>query len=118
MLKLQLLNTHATLYIQRSSASNALIHGMRRRCLSVRVHLWDLSGHDEYIDVRNELYGNTDAAFLVYDITQTSSFDNLETWLKELKKYGSQSPVVCLIGNKVYFSVRSGIATVLYLYSM
>ena len=36
---------------------------------SVRVHLWDLSGHPEYLDVRNELYTNTDAVFIVYDVT-------------------------------------------------
>ena len=72
------------------------------KCVSVRVHLWDLSGHDEYIDVRNELYGNTDAVFLVYDITQTSSFGSLDTWMKELKKYASQNPLICLIGSKVF----------------
>ena len=69
--------------------------------LAVRVHLWDLSGHDEYADVRNELYSNADVIFMVYDVTQKSSFDNLEAWLKEQKKYGTGSPILALVGSKV-----------------
>ena len=51
--------------------------------------------------MRNELYGNTDAAFLVFDVTNPASFESLETWLRELTKYGSPGPNVCLVANKV-----------------
>ena len=69
----------------------------------VRVHLWDLSGGSEYYDVRNELYIGTDAVFLVYDVTDQASFDCLDIWMKELKKYGAGKAVACLVGNKVKF---------------
>lgn len=68
---------------------------------AVRVHLWDLSGNSDYTDVRNELYGATDAVFMVYDISKQASFDNLNLWAKELEKYGPAKPVVCVVGNKV-----------------
>ena len=68
---------------------------------AVRVYLWDLSGHEEYVDVRNELYGNADAVFMVYDVTQKSSFENLDSWLKEQRKYGTGSPVIALVASKV-----------------
>ena len=68
----------------------------------VRVHLWDLSGNEEYLDVRNELYGNSDAVFLVFDVTNSVSFEDLDLWMRELNKYGSgPSPHVVLVGNKV-----------------
>ena len=44
----------------------------------LRVHLWDLSGAPEYVDVRNELYLQTDAVFLVFDVNNRQSFDSLE----------------------------------------
>ena len=66
----------------------------------MRVHLWDLSGNIEYVDVRNELYAGTDAVFLVYDVTNRKTFDNLEYWLRELNKYSAPKPAVCLIANK------------------
>ena len=69
--------------------------------ISVRVHLWDLSGSPEYIDVRNELYMNTDAIFIVFDVTNTVTFEMLDTWMKEVMKYSSGSPELILVANKV-----------------
>ncbi len=74
--------------------------------LLVRVHLWDLSGSTEYLDVRNELYGGTDAIFLVYDVTNSSSFADLDTWIRELIKYGSPNVDICVVANKVSLDVH------------
>ena len=71
----------------------------------VRVHLWDLSGSPEYIDVRNELYINSDAIFLVFDVTNLSTFENMENWLKEIQKYSSGNPELIVVANKVEFSL-------------
>ncbi|KAL4217105.1 hypothetical protein ACF0H5_023560 [Mactra antiquata] len=67
----------------------------------LRVHLWDLSGSPEYIDVRNELYGQTDAIFLVFDVTNQASFESLDTWMKEVNKYSSGIHEIILVANKV-----------------
>ncbi|XP_060582036.1 dnaJ homolog subfamily C member 27-like [Ruditapes philippinarum] len=67
----------------------------------LRVHLWDLSGAPEYIDVRNELYGQTDAVFLVFDVTNQASFESLETWIKEVNKYSGGVQEIVLVANKV-----------------
>ncbi|ESO87976.1 hypothetical protein LOTGIDRAFT_126741 [Lottia gigantea] len=69
--------------------------------ITVRVHLWDLSGNTEYLDVRNELYGTTDAVFLMYDVTNQMSFDSLELWLRELSSYCNSHPDVFLVAHKV-----------------
>ncbi|XP_074662642.1 dnaJ homolog subfamily C member 27-like [Tubulanus polymorphus] len=71
--------------------------------LDLRVHLWDLSGQSEYLDVRNELYSQTDAVFLVFDITNQASFENLDQWLREIVKYamGHVAPEIVVVGNKV-----------------
>ncbi|XP_035661840.1 dnaJ homolog subfamily C member 27-like [Branchiostoma floridae] len=66
----------------------------------LRIHLWDLSGNSDYLEVRNELYGNTQACFLVYDISSQSSFDTLDTWLRELGKYGGLNSEVVVVANK------------------
>ncbi|XP_011417163.1 dnaJ homolog subfamily C member 27-A-like [Crassostrea angulata] len=69
--------------------------------VDLRVHLWDLSGSPEYIDVRNELYINTDAIFLVFDVTNLSTFENMENWLKEVQKYSSGNPELIVVANKI-----------------
>ncbi|XP_064646487.1 dnaJ homolog subfamily C member 27-like [Lineus longissimus] len=69
--------------------------------MDLRVHLWDLSGNAEYLDVRNELYANTDAVFLAFDLTNQASFESLDIWLRELTKYANSPPEVILCGNKL-----------------
>jgi len=68
---------------------------------SVRVHLWDLSGSTEYIDVRNELYIQSDAIFIVFDVTNPASFDAVDCWLKEIQKYTTGTPDLIVVANKV-----------------
>lgn len=40
----------------------------------VRVNFWDLSGHAEFFQVRNEFYRETQGALLVFDVTSRRSF--------------------------------------------
>ncbi|XP_059175268.1 dnaJ homolog subfamily C member 27-like isoform X2 [Physella acuta] len=62
--------------------------------IDLRVHLWDLSGSAEYFEVRNELYTGVDIIFLVYDVTSADSFEALDQWLREIKKYTSSGSEV------------------------
>ncbi len=66
----------------------------------VRVNFWDLSGHDEFYEVRNEFYKDTQGALLVFDLGDQLTFDNLEKWLDEAKNYGLKSMTCVVCGNK------------------
>ena len=68
---------------------------------SVRVHMWDLSGCAEYMDVRNELYNGSDAIFIVYDVTNATSFEALDSWLREANRFATGNPDIVIVGNKV-----------------
>jgi len=68
----------------------------------VRVNFWDLSGHKEFLEVRNEFYKDTQGVLLLYDVSSRESFDELDGWLTEATKYGAnprELPVV-LCANK------------------
>ncbi|XP_064598505.1 dnaJ homolog subfamily C member 27-like [Liolophura sinensis] len=82
----------------------------RTNNMDLRVHLWDLSGNPEYIDVRNELYDNADAIFLVYDITNTASFQSLDVWLREIHKYCNSHPEIVLVANKVDVKAKRAVS--------
>lgn len=76
----------------------------QRRCLyffSVRVHLWDISGSDDYYDTRVELYHQSDGIFITYDVTNQSSFDGVQKWYDEVQKLCNPLPVLVLCGCKV-----------------
>ena len=68
---------------------------------SVRVNFWDLSGHPEFFEVRNEFYKDTQGAILVFDVTSRSSFEALDTWLREAEKFGGGKVPLVVCANKV-----------------
>ncbi|XP_050984399.1 ras-related protein Rab-28 isoform X2 [Labeo rohita] len=72
--------------------------------LNVTLQVWDIGGQtiggkmlDKYI------YG-VQGVLLVYDITNSQSFENLEDWLNMVRKANEESdtqPAISLIGNKI-----------------
>ena len=40
------------------------------------------------------------AAFLVYDITKRATYNNIGSWLKELRDHADPNIVIMLVGNK------------------
>ncbi|PVD38104.1 hypothetical protein C0Q70_00715 [Pomacea canaliculata] len=78
----------------------------------LRVHLWDLSGSAEYLDVRNELYCGSDAIFIVYDVTSPGSFEALESWVREANRYATGNPDIVIVGNKVDLKQKRVVSSV------
>ena len=69
----------------------------------MRVNFWDLSGHPDFFDIRNEFYKDTQGAILVYDVSSRESFEELDSWIAEAAKYGAnlrELPTV-LCANKI-----------------
>ena len=69
--------------------------------IEVKVNFWDLSGHPEFFEVRNEFYKDAQGAILVYDVGSKRSFESLDTWLKESAKFGAKGLKVVVLANKV-----------------
>lgn len=69
--------------------------------LELKVNFWDLSGHPEFFEVRNEFYKDTQAALLAFDVSSRASFTDADDWLQEAKQFGSGDPYIVLVGNKV-----------------
>lgn len=68
-----------------------------------RVNFWDLSGHPDFFEVRNEFYKDTQGCLLVYDVTSRESFNQCDSWLIEAKKYGANPDdmPIALCANKI-----------------
>ena len=54
----------------------------------VRVNFWDLSGHPEFFDIRNEFYKDAQGCVLVFDVSSRESFEDCDNWLAEAAKFG------------------------------
>lgn len=64
------------------------------------AHFWDMSGDDSYFEVRNEFYGDTNGFLIVYDQSNRESFNQLNRWVEEARRYGADLSVAVLCANK------------------
>eukprot|EP00636_Phaeomonas_parva_P009638 CAMPEP_0118871640 /NCGR_PEP_ID=MMETSP1163-20130328/14129_1 /TAXON_ID=124430 /ORGANISM="Phaeomonas parva, Strain CCMP2877" /LENGTH=211 /DNA_ID=CAMNT_0006806757 /DNA_START=285 /DNA_END=920 /DNA_ORIENTATION=+ len=66
----------------------------------LRVNFWDLSGHPEFFEIRNEFYKDSQGALLVFDAGSRDSFDSLDDWIAEAQRFGVRDIPIALCGNK------------------
>ena len=55
----------------------------------IRVNFWDLSGHPEFFEIRNEFYKDAQGVVVVFDVANRDSFEALDGWLAEASKFGA-----------------------------
>lgn len=71
--------------------------------VDVRVNFWDLSGHPEFFEIRNEFYKDAQGCILVYDSSSRESYEECDTWLSEAAKFGAnpREMPIALCANKI-----------------
>jgi Ras-related protein Rab-18 len=70
----------------------------------VKLTIWDTAGQERFRTLTSSYYRGAHGVVLVYDVTRTDSFENLEQWLKEVELYSpnnGESVIKLLVGNKV-----------------
>mmetsp|Transcript_4838 Transcript_4838/g.11822 ORF Transcript_4838/g.11822 Transcript_4838/m.11822 type:complete len:210 (+) Transcript_4838:2-631(+) len=65
----------------------------------VKLNLWDTAGQERFHSMAPIYYRDADGALLVYDVTDTESFDRVSKWVEELQVMGTNCPVA-IVGNK------------------
>ncbi|XP_075213170.1 ras-related protein Rab-18-B-like [Lycorma delicatula] len=69
---------------------------------TVKLAIWDTAGQERFRTLTPSYYRDAQGAILVYDVSNKSTFNNLETWLSELDTYSTKSNIVkMLVGNKI-----------------
>ena len=66
----------------------------------IKLQIWDTAGQERYKSITSAYYKGSKGAFVVYDITRKTTFDNVDKWINELKNNGSEGVFIMLVGNK------------------
>lgn len=66
----------------------------------LKLQVWDTCGQEIYHSLVSNFYRNCSLAIMVYAINNRDSFDNLDFWLKEIKRESNPDAKIFLIGNK------------------
>ena len=72
----------------------------------IKLQIWDTCGQEIYQSLITNFYRNSSLAILVFAINDRKSFDNLDFWLKEIKKESNPNVKLILIGNKVDLEIE------------
>jgi len=73
---------------------------------NVKLQIWDTAGQETFGTIVRSFYKDCAAIFLVYDVNSRGTFQNLETWLSEVRTHCDNEPIYILIGNQVDFNVE------------
>ena len=68
--------------------------------INIKVQIWDTAGQERYRSITNAYYKGAKGAFIVYDIANKKTFDDIEKWISDLKTNSDENLSIILIGNK------------------
>ena len=69
------------------AVAEKLIKNLNLENGKVMMDLIDIPGVERWRNTFDKIYKKSDAALILYDITEKSSFDNIDTWIDYIKYY-------------------------------
>eukprot|EP00922_Rhytidocystis_sp_ex-Travisia-forbesii_P019959 GHVS01029451.1.p1 GENE.GHVS01029451.1~~GHVS01029451.1.p1 ORF type:complete len:209 (+),score=31.69 GHVS01029451.1:402-1028(+) len=68
----------------------------------LKLAVWDTAGQERFRTLTSSYYRGAQGVILVYDTSNRNTFENLGSWLEEVRKYSTNAEAVkMLVGNKI-----------------
>ncbi|KAK4472938.1 hypothetical protein MN116_002721 [Schistosoma mekongi] len=66
----------------------------------VKLQIWDTAGQERFRTITSSYYRGAQGIIIVYDVTDKTSFINVNSWLREIEQYANSTVNRLLVGNK------------------
>ena len=66
----------------------------------IKIQIWDTAGQERYRNIAKNYFQSSDGFIIVYDISNTESFDKLDYWIEQIKTNSQEFTKMILFGNK------------------
>ncbi|KAI8377637.1 ras family-domain-containing protein [Radiomyces spectabilis] len=77
----------------------------------IKLQIWDTAGQESFRTITRSYYRGAAGALLVYDITRRETFENLPTWLEDIRQHANPNTVIMVIGNKSDLESKRQVST-------
>ena len=68
---------------------------------TINLMFWDVAGQPQFYMLHRPYFNGADGMLLVFDITRSSTFSNINNWYNSAVKFGLSGIPRILIGNKI-----------------
>ena len=68
---------------------------------TVQLHIWDTAGQERFFSVTPSYCRNANGIILMYDITESKTFDGINFWVSRLADYSPPNVEMLLLGSKL-----------------
>ena len=66
----------------------------------IKLQIWDTAGQERFRTITAAYYRSSEIAIIVFDVTNRTSYMNVNRWIEECKNHGNPKIKLFLIGNK------------------
>jgi small GTP-binding protein len=67
---------------------------------NVLIQLWDTAGQERFRTLTPSYYRSAMGILLVYSVTDKSSFNSIEIWMKQIKQFAVENIPILILSNK------------------
>ena len=76
-------------------------HSMKVDQQDITLQIWDTASQERFRSLTSSFYRNTEGVMIVFDITNKTSFEQVNHWINEAKENIDHEVPIVLVGNKV-----------------
>ncbi|XP_039271189.1 ras-related protein Rab-8B-like [Styela clava] len=76
----------------------------------IKLQIWDTAGQERFRTITTAYYRGAMGIMLVYDITNSKSFDNIKNWIRNIEEHASSDVEKMILGNKCDMNDKRAIA--------
>eukprot|EP00540_Astrosyne_radiata_P012122 CAMPEP_0116862520 /NCGR_PEP_ID=MMETSP0418-20121206/23680_1 /TAXON_ID=1158023 /ORGANISM="Astrosyne radiata, Strain 13vi08-1A" /LENGTH=222 /DNA_ID=CAMNT_0004497375 /DNA_START=162 /DNA_END=831 /DNA_ORIENTATION=+ len=81
---------------------------------TIKLHIWNTAGPERFRTISSSFYRGAHGIFVIYDVTDDRSFQNLNSWLRDIDRHAAATTTTVyrlLVGNKSDLTAKRVVST-------